>query len=96
MKQAFALRKSKPMRLFTSAWTTPAWMRYTPGYTIIKKTHYQVYADYYKKYFDEYAKRGIKFWGMTTQNEALSGLQPWGLAGVYWKPRELVSWSFLF
>lgn len=91
MTQAFALRKTKPLRLFTSAWTIPAWMRHTPGYTIVKKTHYQVYADYYKKYFDEYAKRGIKFWGMTTQNEAPAGLEPGGIEGVFWIPNELVS-----
>lgn len=93
MQQAFALRKSKQLYLFASAWTIPSWMRYSPGYTIVKKTHYQVYAEYYRKYFDEYAKRGVKFWGMTTQNEANSGLTPGGIAGVYWVPQELVSFS---
>lgn len=91
MKQAFALRKGKPLKLFTSVWTIPSWMCDNPGYTVVKKTHYQVYAEYYKKYFDEYAKHGIKFWGMTTQNEATSGLLIKGIAGVFWVPGDLVS-----
>lgn len=66
-------------------------MRHSPGYTIVKKTHYQVYADYYKKYFDEMLKHGIKFYGMTTQNEAPAGLIPFGIAGVFWVPQDLVS-----
>lgn len=91
MQQAFALRKTKPLNLFTSAWTIPSWMRDTPGYTMVKKTHYQVYAEYYRKYFDEFAKHGIKFWGMTTQNEGPSGLLSKGIAGVFWPPHDLVS-----
>lgn len=90
MQQAFALRKSKQLFLFTSAWTIPKWMQHAPGYGIVKRTHYQVYANYYKKYFDEYAKHGVKFWGMTTQNEAMSGLTPYGIAGVFWVPQDLV------
>lgn len=70
-------------------------MRHSPGYTIVKETHYQVYADYYIKYFDEMLKHGIKFYGMTTQNEAPAGLKSDGIAGVFWVPQELVSILFI-
>lgn len=65
-------------------------MRYSPGYTIVKPTHYQVYANYHKKFFDEYAKHGIKFWGMTLQNESPSGFGG-GMASVGWIPQHMVS-----
>lgn len=69
IKEAISLRKGKQMKLFASAWIIPHWMLYEPGYTIVKPTHYQVYADYYKRFFDDYSKHGVNFWGLTTGNE---------------------------
>lgn len=86
------MRKNKPLKLFSSVWAIPAWMRHTNGYTILKKPYYQVYANYYKKFYDEYAKHGVKFWGTTTQNEESGGYAtPW-IWATFWIPRDLVSY----
>lgn len=43
------------------------------GYSMLKESHFQTWADYTLKFFDEYEKKGIKFWGLTTGNEPLNG-----------------------
>ena len=64
----------KEINLFASPWSPPPWMTST-GKTIhnpklkndpaIKAS----YVQYLKKFFEEYEKEGIDFWGMTAQNE---------------------------
>uniref|UniRef100_A0A914BY75 Glucosylceramidase n=1 Tax=Acrobeloides nanus TaxID=290746 RepID=A0A914BY75_9BILA len=40
--------------------------------------YYQTWAKYFVRFFEEYAKLGINFWGVTVQNEAVSGVtSPW-------------------
>ncbi|VDO36931.1 unnamed protein product [Haemonchus placei] len=38
--------------------------------------YYRSYANYLIKFFEEYAKNGVPFWGMTLQNEPTSGALP--------------------
>ncbi|KAK6035769.1 hypothetical protein COOONC_26726 [Cooperia oncophora] len=38
--------------------------------------YYRSYATYLVKFFEEYAKHNISFWGMTLQNEPTSGALP--------------------
>lgn len=75
-----ALKESKGnLQLFASPWSPPAWMKdnknmlqggkLLPGY-------YQSWADYYIRFFQEYARQGIAFWGLTVQNEPLA-VQTW-------------------
>lgn len=42
----------------------------------INGAYYQSYAKYIVKFFEEYSKNGVLFWGVTTQNEPSSGLIP--------------------
>ncbi|ETN75848.1 O-Glycosyl hydrolase family 30 [Necator americanus] len=38
--------------------------------------YYQTWANYFVRFFEEYHKNGIDFWGLTVQNEPTSGLNP--------------------
>lgn len=70
-----------PVYLFGSPWTAPAWMKTNndeigmgsllgnPG-----DKYHKTWAEYFTRFLDEYKKRGIKFWGVTMQNEPSNGL----------------------
>jgi len=69
----------KPIKLFASPWTAPAWMKSNNklyGKGSLLPEYYQVWANYFVKFFDEYKKHNVEFWGVTTQNEPLDGLVP--------------------
>ncbi|KAK5985803.1 Glucosylceramidase [Trichostrongylus colubriformis] len=69
--------------LYASPWSAPAWMKENGhmkgGGALmgdVNGKYYQSYATYLVKFFEEYAKHGIPFWGMTLQNEPSSGALP--------------------
>lgn len=67
------------LRLFASAWTSPRWMKTNGeynGYGFIRRTMYQTWANYYLRFLQEYQRRGINFWGITTGNEPSDTLYP--------------------
>ncbi|VDM75513.1 unnamed protein product [Strongylus vulgaris] len=71
------------IRLFASPWSAPGWMKTNgrmKGGGMLKGAvngeYYQSYAIYLTKFFEEYAKNGVPFWGMTLQNEPSSGMLP--------------------
>ena len=64
----------RQMTLFASSWAPPIWMTSQntsvdnptlKGGPINDTAH--VYAQYLVRFFEEYAKEGIKFWGLTAQ-----------------------------
>lgn len=62
--------------MVATAWTAPRWMKdhhIWSGYSMLNESFYQTWADYILKFFDEYEKNEIKFWGMTSGNEPISG-----------------------
>lgn len=91
-----ALRNGK-LDLFGSAWTAPPWMKdhhVWAGYSMLNETMYQVWADYTVKFLDEYEKKGIKFWGLTTGNEPQTGFYKYPytkINGMGWIPENQVS-----
>ncbi|WKY03690.1 hypothetical protein Q1695_005001 [Nippostrongylus brasiliensis] len=70
------------VRLFASPWSAPGWMKTNgrmKGGGSLKgegEEDYKSYARYLVKFFEEYAKKGVQFWGMTIQNEPSSGALP--------------------
>jgi glucosylceramidase len=69
------------LKLFTAIWTPPAWMKETGkivGGGKLKGTfegrYYKAYPKYYIKFFEEYKKHDITFWGMSVQNEPSFGI----------------------
>ena len=61
--------------LFASPWSPPAWMK-TNGDMChggrLLDEYYEVWAQYFVRYFKEYKKEGIPFFGLTVQNEAFA------------------------
>ena len=71
----------KTVYLYASPWTAPAWMKtnnHESGWGWLKgqagDKYHKTWAQYFVRFFDEYAKHGIKFWGVTAQNEPSNGL----------------------
>nr|CAD7573665.1 unnamed protein product [Timema californicum] len=74
LKRATEIR-GQELKLFTSPWSAPWWMKIngTTGISHLAEEYYQVWADYFVKYFDAYAQQGIRFWGYSPQNEPIQG-----------------------
>ena len=71
----------KPVSLYASPWTAPAWMKTNNneiGISWLKgkpgDKYHKTWAQYFVRFFEEYSKLGIKFWGVTVQNEPSNGL----------------------
>ena len=65
--------------LFASPWSPPGWMKDNgemPRGGRLLEEYYATWADYMVKYFEEYKKEGIPFFGVTIQNEA-KAVQTW-------------------
>lgn len=81
------------MNLFASSWSSPRWMKTNNdwgGIGLLKSKYYQLWADYFVKFFEEYEKQNITFWGVTTQNEPGDCLFPLTLNCVGWLPSQIV------
>uniref|UniRef100_A0A914E3P8 Glucosylceramidase n=1 Tax=Acrobeloides nanus TaxID=290746 RepID=A0A914E3P8_9BILA len=72
------------LKLFATPWTAPAWMKASGKFGggdinsqlkgDMNGPYYRTWANYFIKYFEAYAEQGINFWGMTVQNEPVSGV----------------------
>ncbi|CAJ0929217.1 unnamed protein product, partial [Mesorhabditis belari] len=81
--QALVAQLGDTLKLFTTAWSAPGWMKDSGsmkgGGRLIGEVngkYYQTLANYYKRFFEEYHKLGIDFWGVTPENEPTAGLDP--------------------
>ncbi|MFW5981393.1 MAG: glycoside hydrolase family 30 protein, partial [bacterium] len=72
-------KSKKELKIFASPWSPPGWMK-TSGKMNqggkLKKEFRELWAKYYVKYIEEYAKEGIDIWGITVQNEP-KAVQTW-------------------
>ena len=79
MIQAALAASKTPFKLFATPWSPPAWMK-TNGEMNhggkLKPEYQQAWADYFVRYIQEYAKQGVTFWGLTSQNEPEAN-SPW-------------------
>ncbi|VEN61154.1 unnamed protein product, partial [Callosobruchus maculatus] len=79
---------SEDLKLFSSAWTAPKWMKtngkYTGPVSFLKEEYYQQWADYHVRFLDAYSDQNVTFWGMTTGNEPLSGILNMPVPSVAW------------
>lgn len=67
------------LQFFASPWSPPAWMKDNNDMLHggkLKPEYFQSWADYYTRFFEEYKKEGIEFWGLTVQNEPMA-VQKW-------------------
>uniref|UniRef100_A0A672UVE1 Glucosylceramidase n=1 Tax=Strigops habroptila TaxID=2489341 RepID=A0A672UVE1_STRHB len=80
LQRASAMSK-RPLSLYGSPWTAPAWMK-SNGDVRGKGTlkgqagdkYHKTWANYFIKFLDEYAKHNVTFWAVTAQNEPLAAL----------------------
>nr|CCA14291.1 glucosylceramidase putative [Albugo laibachii Nc14] len=82
-----ALSMNPSLQLFASPWSPPPWMKLSQGSYIadfngsaipngLNPDYRSAWANYLVAYIRAYANKGIKFWGMTLQNEPLFAA-PW-------------------
>ena len=72
-----ALEYVPDMQIFASPWTPPSWMKtnnqltgyYDWPYIEDTPENFEAYANYFVKYLEEYAERGIEIHAVTPQNE---------------------------
>ena len=73
------LARVPEMKLFASPWSPPAWMKSSNnmlrGGKLLPQ-YARSWARYYARFFEEYQKQGINFWGLTVQNEPMA-TQTW-------------------
>ncbi|CAH0549286.1 unnamed protein product [Brassicogethes aeneus] len=84
IKKAFKL-SNNTLKLFGTSWTSPPWMKTNNDYAgvgFLKKEYFQTWAEYYVRFFEEYAKNGVRFWGVTTQNEPYDGFLPTSISQI--------------
>ncbi|KAJ9600720.1 hypothetical protein L9F63_026142 [Diploptera punctata] len=78
IKKAIELN-SRNILLFGAPWSAPKWMKTNSqfnGAGQLKKEYYQVWADYFIRFFEAYAKENLHFWATTPQNEPIDGFIP--------------------
>uniref|UniRef100_A0AAY4AHE0 Glucosylceramidase n=1 Tax=Denticeps clupeoides TaxID=299321 RepID=A0AAY4AHE0_9TELE len=70
----------RPLSLFASAWSAPAWMKTNDALTgkgSLKGQpggpEYKTWAQYYIRFLEEYGKYNLSFWAVTTGNEPTAG-----------------------
>ncbi|KAJ9573850.1 hypothetical protein L9F63_008774, partial [Diploptera punctata] len=62
--------------LFGAPWSSPKWMKTNNefnGKGQLKEEYYQLWADYFVRFFDEYAKENLTFWSISAENEPSNG-----------------------
>ncbi|QQS50222.1 MAG: glycoside hydrolase family 30 protein [Bacteroidota bacterium] len=67
------------LNFFASPWSPPAWMKTNNNMLQggkLKPEYYQIWANYFVRFFEEYQTMGIPMWGLTVQNEPMA-VQPW-------------------
>ncbi|KAM4690186.1 lysosomal acid glucosylceramidase isoform 1-T2 [Rhinophrynus dorsalis] len=80
IQKAKALSK-RPISLFASPWTSPAWMKTNEAVTgkgTLKgkpgDQYHKTWANYFIRFLDEYAKYNLTFWAVTVENEPTAGM----------------------
>jgi glucosylceramidase len=74
-----------PLRLFSSPWSAPAWIKTNNMMQLggslkdgPNSKYALLYAKYFIRFFEEYARKGVNFWATTIQNEpSMSGEVDW-------------------
>ncbi|XP_063231470.1 putative glucosylceramidase 4 [Bacillus rossius redtenbacheri] len=96
IKKAIAISDPEvPVKLFSAPWSAPSWMKNnnkTANISRLREEYYQVYADYYIKFLDAYAAEGLKFWGLTPQNEPGDGVYGERWNAMSWSLSEMQEW----
>ncbi|XP_042865789.1 putative glucosylceramidase 4 [Penaeus japonicus] len=86
----------KELKLFGSPWSPPAWMKengHFNGSGGLLKEMWQPWSNYFVKFVEQYEAEGVPLWGLTTQNEPLTGFEedyPWNTCA--WTAEDQRDW----
>lgn len=86
----------RPLRVVGSPWSPPTWMKtngkHNESGQLIREM-WRPWADYLVRFVKAYEEEGIPIWGITTQNDPLSGFDPnykWNSLG--WTDEDMRDW----
>ncbi|XP_063590816.1 putative glucosylceramidase 3 [Penaeus indicus] len=85
----------RDLLILGSPWSPPAWMKengHFNGSGGILKEMWQPYSDYFVKFVQSYEAEGVPIWGLTTQNEPLTGFEDWFWNTCAWTPEDQRDW----
>lgn len=85
----------RELLLFGSPWSPPAWMKENGmhnGSGGMLTQYWTSYANYFVKFIDAYEAEGAPIWGITTQNEPLTGYQDWPWNTCLWTAEDMRDW----
>ncbi|XP_048514285.1 putative glucosylceramidase 4 [Athalia rosae] len=98
LKKAFELNDRR-MKLIASPWSASPWMKTNGQWTgpsSLKREYWQMWANYFAKFFDAYRKEGLDFWGLTPQNEPMLGFLSPPIALMGWSAADERDWVINF
>ncbi|KAK7085975.1 hypothetical protein SK128_000066 [Halocaridina rubra] len=85
-----------PIKLFGSPWSPPSWMKTNGKFNEsgeLLKEMWQPWANYFVKFVEAYEAAGATLWGLTTQNEPLSGFDDsWAWNTCGWTAADMRDW----
>ncbi|XP_045599901.1 putative glucosylceramidase 3 isoform X2 [Procambarus clarkii] len=83
------------IKLFGSPWSPPSWMKtngmFNGSGTLLTEM-WQPWSNYIVKFVEAYEAEGAELWGLTPQNEPLSGFQDWGWNTCGWTAEDMRDW----
>jgi len=85
----------RELLLFGSPWAPPAWMKesgMTNGSGGLLREMWTPYANYFVKFIEAYEAEGAPIWGVTTQNEPLTGYEDWMWNTCLWTAEDMRDW----
>lgn len=97
-----ALKLNRFLNLITSVRSAPPWMKTNNnwcGTSELKLEFYQLWCEYILKFFDEYHKFNITFWGTIAYDHPINGYFPCSWVpqtSMGWLPYNTVRFYFIF
>ncbi|XP_050706403.1 putative glucosylceramidase 3 [Eriocheir sinensis] len=86
---------SRELLLFGSPWAPPAWMKVNGmlnGTGGLLPEMWQPWADYFVRFVQAYEAEGAPIWGLTPQNEPLTGFEDWAWNTCAWSAEDMRDW----
>ncbi|XP_066998118.2 lysosomal acid glucosylceramidase [Anabrus simplex] len=95
IKRAQELNPNR-LLIFTAPWSAPRWMKTNnefAGMGKLKTEFYELWAQYFIKFLQNYLAAGIEIWALSTQNEPTDGLSPnFTFNAMGWTADEQQDW----